>query len=145
MVDPNRKINHLTDDDVKYLNECENEFKDRFTENDEEFMALFNTPPSEPPIVTPWMVRSGNTGPSNYRGQQQHHHHHQRSGNYNQRPYHHHRSNHHRGGRGRGGGNYNRNYRYNDNSDDNNRRGMKRPHDYNDDRSDHNDRKRDYN
>lgn len=141
MVDPNRKINHLTDDDVKYLNECENEFKDRFTENDEEFMALFNTPASEPPIVTPWMVRSGNAGPSNYRGQQQHHH--QRSGNYNQRPYHHHRS--HRGGRGRGGGNYNRNYRYNDNSDDNNRRGTKRPHDYNDDRSDRNDRKRDYN
>lgn len=142
MVDPNRKINHLTDDDVKYLNECENEFKDRFTENDEEFMALYSKPLSDPPIVTPWMVRSGNAGPSNYRG-------HHRSGNYNQRSYGHHRSN-RGGGRGGGGGNYNnRNYHHNDNDDDN-RRGTKRPYNYNsgrDHQSDnnyHGDRKRDF-
>lgn len=113
MVDPNRKINHLTEEDVKYLNECENEFKDRFTESDEEFRALCNKPVSDPPIVTPWMThRSSNAGSSSYRGH--------RSGNYNQRPYH--RSN-------RGGGNYNRNYNHNDG--DSNRRGTKRPYNYN--------------
>lgn len=133
MVDPNRKINHLTDEDVKYLNECENEFKDRFTENDEEFMALFNKPLPDPPIVTPWMNhhRSGNAGSSNYRGH--------RYGNYNQRPYHHHRPN-----RGGGGG---RNYHNNDN--DGNRRGTKRPYNYNSGQQERHDRsgnyhKRDY-
>lgn len=127
MVDPNRKINHLTEEDVKYLNECENEFKDRFTENDEEFMALYNKPAADPPIVTPWMERhgrSGNSGSSNYRGH--------RSGNYNnQRPYHH-RSN-------RGGSNYhNRNYHNSDN--DSSRRGTKRPHNYNSGGNDRNER-----
>lgn len=130
MVDPNRKINHLTEEDVKYLNECENEFKDRFTENDAEFMALFNKPVSDPPIVAAWMTHrsGGNAGSSNYRGH--------RSGNYNQRPYHQ-RSN-------RGGGNYNRNYHNNDN--DSNRRGTKRPYSYNSG-NDHSSKyhKRDYN
>ncbi len=123
MVDPNRKINHLTEEDVKYLNECENEFKDRFTENDDEFMALFNKPVSDPPIVTPWMIhRSGNAGgPSNYRG-------HRSGGNYNHRPYH------QRSNRGGGGNNYNRNYHNNDNND---RRGTKRPYNYNSGGHDH--------
>lgn len=128
MVDPNRKINHLTDEDVKYLNECENEFKDRFTANDEEFMAVFNKPLSEPPIVANWMTHrsGGNAGPSNYRGH--------RSGNYNHRPYHQ-RSN-------RGGGNYNRNYHNNDN--DSNRRGTKRPYNYSGNEHSANYNKRDY-
>lgn len=132
MVDPNRKINHLTEEDVKYLNECENEFKNRFTESDEEFMALFNKPLGDPPIITNWKThQSGNSGPSNYRGH--------RGNSYNQRPYH------QRSNRGGGGGNYNRNYHNNDN--DSNRRGTKRPHNYNNSGNDHsgNYNRRDYN
>jgi len=132
MVDPNRKINHLTEEDVKYLNECENEFKDRFTENDDEFAALSNQPVSDPPIVTPWMTRSGNAGSSNYRGHR----------NYNQRPYHH---RHNRSGGG-GSGNYNRNYGHNDGDRREDRRGTKRPYNYNSG-NDHSAKynKRDYN
>lgn len=73
MVDPNRKINHLTDDDVKFLNECEAEFKDRYTENDEEFMKIMeNTEAATPPLIFPWRQGGGGSGrggqQGNYRG-----------------------------------------------------------------------------
>lgn len=102
MVDPNRKINHLTDDDVNFLQECENEFKDRFTDTDEEFLKHCNSliDPTTggcintPPIVYPWNGRRPQQG--NYRG-----------GGFN------HRNNNYRGHRGRGGGGGNYNNRNN--------------------------------
>lgn len=125
MVDPNRKINHLSEEDVKFLNECENEFKVRYTEGDEEYKTLCNSPISEPPIISPWMThRSSNAGSSNYQER--------RPGNYNQRS-HHHRSNRPN----------NRNY-YNKDGDDNNRRGTKRPY-KNDGNDYHRGAKRPYN
>ena len=57
MVDPNRKINHLTEEDVEFLRECEEEFQHRYTENDEDFKKCLEKQLSTPPIVHPWMDR----------------------------------------------------------------------------------------
>lgn len=61
MVDPNRKINHLTADDVDYLRECDDEFKHRYNlELDEEFRVHCETADelvNRPPIVFPWQGR----------------------------------------------------------------------------------------
>lgn len=104
MVDPNRKINHLTDDDVNFLQECENEFKNRFTDMDEEFQnhcksvtGTGTTGINVPPIIFPWNGRRPQQG--NYRG----------GFNHRNNNYHGHRG---RGGHGGGGGNYNRNNSY---------------------------------
>ena len=66
----------LTDDQIAFLDECEQEFSDRYTDKDVEYMELKSKPLSDPPIINPW---SG--------GQDQSY------GN-------------HRGGRGRGGRNH---------------------------------------
>ncbi|CAF4780534.1 unnamed protein product [Pieris macdunnoughi] len=51
----------LSVEDKAFLAECEEEFKDRYTENDEEFMKVFNAEPSIPPIIENWYIsnRSG--------------------------------------------------------------------------------------
>lgn len=54
MVDPNRKINRLSDDDAAFLVECEQEFRNRYTDGDEEFAAFAAKPAKAPPIVEPW-------------------------------------------------------------------------------------------
>ncbi|XP_045503053.1 RNA guanine-N7 methyltransferase activating subunit [Colias croceus] len=41
----------LSTEDKDFLAQCEEEFKDRFTEKDEEFMKVFNAEPSVPPIL----------------------------------------------------------------------------------------------
>lgn len=85
MVDPNRKINRLSDDDAAFLVECEQEFRNRYTEADEEFAAFVAKPTKPPPIVEPWRSRPNN---------QQHHHHHGDTGNWNRNNYRQHNRNH---------------------------------------------------
>ncbi|XP_055382798.1 RNA guanine-N7 methyltransferase activating subunit [Condylostylus longicornis] len=68
MVDPNRKINRLTDKDIEFLDECEEEFAYRYTENDEEFVAHCQKELTDPPIVEPW-----NTHQHQQRGNNFHH------------------------------------------------------------------------
>lgn len=54
MVDPNRKINRLTDKDIEFLDECEEEFAFRFTNEDEEFVKYCSQPVPDPPVVSNW-------------------------------------------------------------------------------------------
>lgn len=84
MVDPNRKINILSEEHQLFLNECEEEFKDRFTEDDAEFQAYCAQPPPPPPVLEPWQNRNyhgGGGGDRRHdgggrgRGRFQHHHH----------------------------------------------------------------------
>lgn len=103
MVDPCRKINILSEEDQKFIDELEEEFGKRFTEEDPEFMALCEKKLSTPPIVDPWMQRHNNRGGwGGGRNQRDHH----RAGGGN---HHHHRQH----NRGYGGG-YNNRPRYND-------------------------------
>lgn len=46
--------NKMTEEQIRFLEECEIEFKDRFTENDIEFMKIKRAIPKKPPIVDPW-------------------------------------------------------------------------------------------
>ncbi|CAK1548401.1 unnamed protein product [Leptosia nina] len=46
----------LSEKDKAFLESCEEEFKDRYTEKDEEFMKVYNAEPSTPPIVENWWV-----------------------------------------------------------------------------------------
>lgn len=62
MVDPNRKINRLSDDDAAFLVECEQEFRNRYTEADEEFAAFLAKPTKPPPIVEPWRRQQNDSG-----------------------------------------------------------------------------------
>lgn len=57
---------NLSPDDLEFLAKCEEEFKDRYTENDEEFMKVFNAETSVPPIIKSWWVPR-NTGQRNDR------------------------------------------------------------------------------
>lgn len=67
MVDPNRKINRLSDDDAAFLVECEQEFRHRYTENDAEFSAFLAKPSRPPPIIEPWhFKRHGGDGGNNW-------------------------------------------------------------------------------
>lgn len=68
MVDPKRHINILTPKEQSFLEECENEFANRFTDLDEEFMAHCQRPSKPPPIVHPWNVRRGGGGGGPWRG-----------------------------------------------------------------------------
>lgn len=85
MVDPNRKINrHLTDDDAAFLVESEQEFRNRYTEADEEFAAFTEKPTKSPPVVEPWQNKQrfhhGDSGGgcnwnrNNYRPHNRNHH-----------------------------------------------------------------------
>jgi RNMT-activating mini protein len=58
MVDPKRHLYKLSDEDRKFVEECEDEFKDRFTEHDPEFVEFCRQPAKPPPIVDPWMQNS---------------------------------------------------------------------------------------
>ncbi|XP_026481635.1 RNMT-activating mRNA cap methyltransferase subunit-like [Ctenocephalides felis] len=67
MVDPHRKINNLTEEHRAFLAECEQEFADRYTENDPEFKTYLEKKPSVPPIVDPWQGSQKRTY-DNHRG-----------------------------------------------------------------------------
>ncbi|XP_059621781.1 RNA guanine-N7 methyltransferase activating subunit [Phlebotomus argentipes] len=55
MVDPHRHIRNLTEDQKRFLDECEKEFAQRFTEKEREFSEFYRKEPQEPPIVENWM------------------------------------------------------------------------------------------
>lgn len=65
MVDPNRKINRLSDEDASFINECEQEFGNRYTDADAEFKELMAKPNSKPPILDPWPGQRGGYRPHN--------------------------------------------------------------------------------
>lgn len=44
----------LTSEQKKFLEESEEEFKDRYTEKDDDFIKFKRQEPKEPPIVDPW-------------------------------------------------------------------------------------------
>ncbi|XP_055547213.1 RNA guanine-N7 methyltransferase activating subunit [Wyeomyia smithii] len=79
MVDPKRHINVLSEEDQMFLNECEEEFKDRFSENDAEFQAYCEQAPKPPPVLHPWQNRNPHSG-GQYGGRGQ-----RRGGHYNNR------------------------------------------------------------
>lgn len=100
MVDPNRKINLVNDSDdedfndehIQMVKEYEEEFKDRFTEKDEQFMEFCKQKPKPPVIVYPFDVfhhrGGGRGGRFNNRGRNFHHqynrnHHHDNRRNFN--------------------------------------------------------------
>ncbi|XP_065087227.1 RNA guanine-N7 methyltransferase activating subunit isoform X2 [Ochlerotatus camptorhynchus] len=58
MVDPKRHINVICEEDQLFLNECEEEFKDRFTEDDSEFTAYCAQQSRPPPVLEPWQSRN---------------------------------------------------------------------------------------
>uniref|UniRef100_A0A1E1WTB5 RNMT-activating mini protein n=1 Tax=Pectinophora gossypiella TaxID=13191 RepID=A0A1E1WTB5_PECGO len=49
-------VNTLSTEDKEFLAKCEEQLKDRFTDKDEQFMAVFNADPSTPPIIENWWV-----------------------------------------------------------------------------------------
>lgn len=108
MVDPCRKINILSEEDQKFIDELEEEFGKRFTEEDPEFMALCEKKLSNPPIVDPWMQRQNNRGGW--------------GGARNQRDFHHRGGGggHHQNNRGYRGGYNNQRGNYNDYHSDRN-------------------------
>lgn len=67
--------------DKEFLAKCEEELKDRYSDKDEEFMKVFNSEPSIPPIVDPWLV--SNVGRRNDRryNRRNEYHPYERSGN----------------------------------------------------------------
>ncbi|XP_068629120.1 RNA guanine-N7 methyltransferase activating subunit [Battus philenor] len=46
----------ISDEDKVFLEQCEVEFKDRYTGNDEDYMKVFHAEPSTPPIIENWWV-----------------------------------------------------------------------------------------
>ncbi|KAG5681711.1 hypothetical protein PVAND_011121 [Polypedilum vanderplanki] len=150
MVDPNRKINlessseedsstsseeELNEEHVKMVKEFEEEFKYRFTEDDQEFMDFCKKEPKPPIIVYPFenfnhhynrggggnhrYNRNNNYHHQNNRNQHYNHYNNRRNFNYNRNRYDYQRQG--NSGRGEGGGS--RDY-YRDNRDYNN---AKRP------------------
>ncbi|EAT35915.1 AAEL011959-PA [Aedes aegypti] len=104
MVDPKRHINILSEEDQLFLNECEEEFGDRFSEHDAEFTAYCAQPARAPPVLEPWQSRNfqggggyggggGGRGRFNDRGGRGggggggRYNHHNRNWDYRDRPY----------------------------------------------------------
>lgn len=52
---------NLTSEQKEFLKECEEEFKDRYTEKDDDFMKIKTEEPKEPPIVDGWYVKRRTT------------------------------------------------------------------------------------
>ena len=44
----------LSEEQARFLSECEEEFSDRYTDSDSEFVLLRNKPLSHPPLVEQW-------------------------------------------------------------------------------------------
>lgn len=47
----------LTTELEQFLHECEELFKDRYTDQDEEYMEIVKKTLPEPPVVSPWFQR----------------------------------------------------------------------------------------
>lgn len=56
----------LSSEDQEYLRKCEEQFKDRYTEKDAEFMKVHDADPPTPPIMETWWVPQ-NSGRRNNR------------------------------------------------------------------------------
>ncbi|XP_061396357.1 RNA guanine-N7 methyltransferase activating subunit [Musca vetustissima] len=131
MVDPNRKINRLTDRDLEFLEECEREFGLRYSEEDAEFMEHCSKPLPDPPVVDNWQFGGGDGG-----GNRNHNQHRGGGGNRSHRGWrgsgdrgggHHRNFRHRRGGRG-GGGRYQNGYESRDHSQPSYRRERDQPY-----------------
>ena len=65
----------LTEEQNRFLSECEKDFAERYTDRDEQFVSLRDKPMSSPPIIDPWDNQNFNRhqrgGGDRYRGQQQ--------------------------------------------------------------------------
>lgn len=57
----------LSAENEAFLKACEEEFKDRYTENDTEFMKVFTAEPSVPPIIKDWLPHKRLQGQNNRR------------------------------------------------------------------------------
>lgn len=99
----------LTEEQLEFLATCEEEFKDRYTDNDEEYLKVKNNK-LNPPIMYPWNNRSRRYDSSPHHGSQRR----------NWRP----RDHYYQGGRG-GYNRYDRQYRDRDRD-----RGRDRYHSY---------------
>ncbi|KAL0895547.1 hypothetical protein ABMA27_011650 [Loxostege sticticalis] len=66
-------VENLSPEDKEFLAKCEEELKDRYTEKDEEFMKVFNSETSIPPIIKSWWVPQ-NSGRRNDRRNNRRHH-----------------------------------------------------------------------
>jgi RNMT-activating mini protein len=64
-------VQNLSDEDIEFLEKCEEEFKDRYTEKDDHFIKVFNAEPSTPLIVERWYPQ--NPGRRNDRRNNRHH------------------------------------------------------------------------
>jgi len=53
----------LTEEQQKFLDECEKEFSLRYTDEDREFMKVKNAVPVDPPAVQPWFPKRQDDGP----------------------------------------------------------------------------------
>ncbi|XP_060809319.1 RNA guanine-N7 methyltransferase activating subunit [Amyelois transitella] len=62
----------LSVEDKEFLAQCEEEFKDRFTDKDEEFMKILNAEPSTPPIVSPWWTPQNSGRQNDHRNNKRH-------------------------------------------------------------------------
>lgn len=60
----------LTNEQTKFLEECEEEFKNRYTEEDSDFMKIKTQEAKKPPIVDPWYNKPRR---DDWSRQQQHH------------------------------------------------------------------------
>lgn len=54
----------LSKEQLEFLNSCEEEFKDRYTDKDEEFMKIKESDTIKPPVVDSWP--SGNQRSNNW-------------------------------------------------------------------------------
>ena len=52
----------LTEEQQKFLDECEKEFSFRYTDEDGEFMKVKNAVPVDPPAVQPWFHKRQDGG-----------------------------------------------------------------------------------
>lgn len=86
----------LSTADKEFLASCEEEFKDRYTDKDEEFMKVFNSESSTPPIVDPWWVPNSGRRNDRRNNRRNEYHPYERSGN-RDRNYQDRRGNHDRG------------------------------------------------
>lgn len=49
---------NLSVEQKQFLEECESEYIDRYTESDEEYVKIYNSGIPSPPIMFPWYGRS---------------------------------------------------------------------------------------
>eukprot|EP00088_Acartia_fossae_P036932 TRINITY_DN38128_c0_g1_i1.p1 TRINITY_DN38128_c0_g1~~TRINITY_DN38128_c0_g1_i1.p1 ORF type:complete len:129 (+),score=16.96 TRINITY_DN38128_c0_g1_i1:34-420(+) len=53
-------MTELTEEQQKFLEECENEFKNRYTDADPDYLKVKKEGIGQPPIVHPWFAKTRN-------------------------------------------------------------------------------------